>query len=252
MSIITRDMLTEIDPVREDMYDQLRKNGAALKIPTPEAFLKFELVNRAGEIYESRLQRSNSYVRNFYNFLMSSVSGMLGSTKVDTLDFGGGSLKMKDTLGTIYTGMASAPWYVTTPSGSAAAAAGYWGAAGDSSMGIIVGRGDNAEDFEHYMLVTPVVNGTGENQVSYALQEPTVLTYDGTTKIHTATMVRYFNNNSAADITINEVGIVWAFYNTSGAGKKFLMVRDRLTTPLEVLVGGQLRVTYTEQITYPA
>jgi len=66
-------------------------------------------------------------------------------------------------------------------------------------------------------------------------------------------MVRYFNNNSGGDIDVNEVGLVM---NQPQGGStvygKRLQARDKLASTVTVPNTGQLKVTYTIQLTYPA
>ena len=60
-------------------------------------------------------------------------------------------------------------------------------------------------------------------------------------------MSKIFNNNSGAEITVSEVGL--AGYES---GQSMLMCRDVLASPVTVPNAGQLTVTYTIEMTFPA
>ena len=63
-------------------------------------------------------------------------------------------------------------------------------------------------------------------------------------------MIRYFNNNSGGNVNVNEVGIV--AYLQGQYNQNYMMSRDKLAATITVPNTGQLRVTYTIQLTYPA
>ena len=88
----------------------------------------------------------------------------------------------------------------------------------------------------------------------YSLRLPYVdgaeVTYDTPTRVLSNRLVRYFNNNSGGDIAVNEVALVNSMQQP-GAWPRFVMSRDKLDTTVTVPDTGQLKVTYTIQLTYP-
>ncbi|MDP4280154.1 MAG: hypothetical protein QQM50_06375 [Dehalococcoides mccartyi] len=235
-----------MNSTEEARYEQLRKLGQELHIPISETFWELEVRNKDGKVIQSLRQRSHSWVRNAYNHMFSQLAVKNGSSGT----FGPGYLNVKDTSGTVR--------YATGPIGNSNAdldgtAYGCRGPAGDDSWGIQVGSGTNPESFEDYMLQTRIANGVGAGQLSYIEQDPHRITYDPGTRVLANAMVRYFNNNSGGDIDVNEVGLVM---NQPQGGStvygKRLQARDKLASTVTVPNTGQLKVTYTIQLTYPA
>jgi hypothetical protein len=76
------------------------------------------------------------------------------------------------------------------------------------------------------------------------------------TRVFKVEMLRYLNNNSGADIGVNEVALVpkvSASVDSGGyAPSPTLVARDKLPSTVTVPNTGQLKVTYTIQLTYPA
>ena len=230
----------------EARYEQLRRLGQELHIPIPEAFWGFEVRDGNGKVIQSLRQRSHSWVRNAYNHMFCQLATKNGNNS----SFGAGLLSIKDTSGSVR--------YATGPIGNSNAdldgtSYGCRGPAGDDTWGIQVGSGTNPESFEDYMLQTRIANGVGAGQLSYIEQDPHRINYDPATRVLSNTMVRYFNNNSGGDIDVNEVGLVM---NQPQGGSivygKRLQARDKLTSTVTVPNTGQLKVTYTVQLTYPA
>jgi len=231
----------------EQKYQQLRKLGRELHIPIPEAFWKLEVFDKDGKLIHKHEQRSDSWTRNAYNFLFSNIASKNGSDST----FEAGKLSMKDTGGTVR--------YFARPIGlkydvnydATDAINGILTPAGQDTKGIVVGSGTNAESFEHYALQTKIANGTGAGQLSYVASELHSISYNAGTKVLTDTQIRYFNNNSGGSVDVNEVGIDCGLY-AGGAAQNCLICRDKLATTVTVPNTGQLKVTYTIQLTYPA
>ena len=229
----------------EARYEELRRLGQELHVPIPEAFWELEVSDNHGKVIQTLRQRSHSWVRNAYNHMFSQLAGKNGNYST----FGSGYLNVKDTGGTIR--------YTNRPIGQSAAdidgtTYGYRGPAGDDSWGIQVGSGTNPESFEDYMLQTKIANGVGAGQLSYIEQDPHVISYDPGTKVLSNTLVRYFNNNSGGDIDVNEVALVVNQPQGTQVYGKWVQSRDKLASTVTVPNTGQLKVTYTVQLTYPA
>jgi len=237
-----------LDPKEEQQYTELRRLAQKLHIPIPEVFLTLEVFDKDGKLIQRHRQRSHSWVRNAYNLLFCNLAGK----DADDTTFEAGKLSMKDTVAAVYHG--NYPPYIVPGTGDSADAVGkaYLAAASIDTSGILVGYGTTAESFEDYVIANLIAEGTTDDglHLSYVESEATVITYADTTL--TATLIRYFNNNEATQsVDVKEVCIVANAYLVS-ASKKFVMSRDVLASTVTVPVTGQLKVTYTIQLTYPA
>ena len=229
---------------KERKYQQLRRLGQELKIPTFEAFLELEVRDGSGRIIHHHRQRSHSWVRNAYNQLFCQMA----AKDSNDATFGPGKLSGKQTSGTVRG--VTYPFGYGESSSVDSTSYGLRAAAGIDTKGIQVGSGTNVESFEDYALQTQIANGTGVGQISYIASEPHSVTYDAGTKVLRDTLIRYFNNNSGGNVNVNEVGIV--AYLQGQYNQNYMMSRDKLAATITVPTTGQLRVTYTIQLTYPA
>jgi len=227
----------------EQKYGQLRKLSRELHIPTPEAFLTLEVFDKDGKLIQRHKQRSHSWVRNAYNLMFCQLGGKDADTGVG--EFGAGYLSFKDTGAAVkqgnYTGA------ITDPSSSADAVGNaYRAAVSTVDYGIIIGSGTNPESFEGYALQTPIQEGNGAGQLNHLQQEEPVASYTPSTKTFKVVHIRYMNNNS-----VNEVGLVDKM-RYDAMFPYILMSRDKLVSTVTIPDTGQLKVTYTIQLTYPA
>jgi len=231
----------------EALYGELKRLGQKLHIPTVETFWEFEIRNRNGEIVQQLKQRSHSWVRNAYNLIFATLAGK----DLDDSTFGPGKLSLKDCGNAIRYGDANTCCYVFQSSDGVSF--GYRGPSGSHAYGILVGNGINPEDFESYYLHTVIANGTGLGQLSYVQGEPHSITWIAGTLTLKNDIVRYFNNNSGADVDVTEVALVLHGYIPSSSTQtNYMMARDLLDSTVTVPDTGQLKVTYTIQLTYPA
>ncbi|MBA7675728.1 hypothetical protein ES703_83965 [subsurface metagenome] len=237
----------------EQQYEQLRKLAQELHIPIPEAFWELEVRDKDGNIIQRHRQRSHSWTRNAYNLLFSQLAAKDG----DDDTFGTGKLNLKDIAGAVK--YADAPICVSVwERGEVAAHScdteevfGYRGAAGAGDVGIVVGSGTTAEDFESYQLAAIIAHGTLPGELVYVESEELAASYAALTM--TVPHVRYFNNNSGGDVSVNEVAIYAQLGNGSSPYiHKTMVTRDKLATTVTVPDTGQLKVTYTIQQTYPS
>lgn len=228
----------------EYKYKKLRKLGQELGIPMFEAFLGIE-VSKGGNVIEKHYQRSHSWTRNAYNLLFTQLAGQ----DADDSTFGAGLLSGKSTAGSVIYG--ARPGEIgggaTSVDGTAR---GYRAPSGEDSWGIIIGTGTTAESFEDYALVTPVAEGTSAGQISHIASSAHSITYTAGTKVLKNDFVRYFNNNSGGSIVVAEIAL--AFYGSFFSGTYFIASRDLLGSTVTVPDTGQLKVTYTIELTYPS
>ncbi|GAI98907.1 unnamed protein product, partial [marine sediment metagenome] len=130
----------------------------------------------------------------------------------------------------------------------------YSAAAAVTKSGIQVGTAITAESFEDFVLTGMIAEGSGAGQLNYIRSEVPGRSYDGPSKVFTITQVRYLNNNSGGAIGVNEVALTTAGMGgwTHTAQDQWVMTRDKLPATVNVPDTGQLKVTYTIQLTYPA
>ncbi len=247
-----------LDPREEAEFETLRLMGQRLHVPIFEAFWELEVMDRGGRPVQSLRQRSHSFVRNAYNHLLSQLAAKNGDGGAV---FGGGFINIRNTGGSVLTG--SFPILTghdsnstsTTPLDSATSFnQGVLAAAGIDSKGIVVGSGVNPESFESFALQTPILNGTTAGKLSHVQSEPVAVAYNAGTLTLTVTHARFFNNNSGGNVDVNEVAIY--LVGKTGAGGQsnvaWMPARDKLAATVTVPNTGQLKVTYTISLTYPA
>jgi len=204
----------------------------------PETFIEFKVTMPNGDVTHHHQQRSHTWVRNAYNHLFSQIAA------VNCLAADG--LSVKDTGGTERTGNFPVG-YSDYSQNFKTDGHGYKAAAADTTRGIVVGTGSDPEDFDDYALGNQISNGTGAGQLSYIASEVYSVSTVGTVK--KTELVRYFNNNSGGAITVNEVGLYLGLW--AGNIIKMMTCRDLVSGGVEVPDTGQLKVTYTIQLTYP-
>ena len=211
-----------------------------LKIPVLKAYVELEVRDKDGKVIERRKQESRSWTRWAYNTLFCNLACVDGH--IDD------NLSMKDTGENVRSGDLPAVLFrdhsckASIETGYALAAA-----AGIDITGIVVGTGTAAESFEGYQLATQIADGTGAGELSHVQAEDYTVATDGTTK--TATQVRYFNNNSGAEITVNEVAL---YVRMSPGAYNYMTCRDLVSPGVAIPNTGQLKVTYTIELEYPA
>jgi len=215
-------------PKPEADYLELERLGAKLGIPVPMVHVKVEATNPDGSPGERYEGRSRTFNRNFWNRLLALLSGF--GTSGTT--FGAGYLTNKNTSGA--SANHSYSGYI------------YWiNNTGNYGRGIGVGTGTAAEDFEGYNLSAPISGGSGAGQLVYNTQDPTTESYNSGTKKWSMTLKMILNNNSGGTIVVAETAIV-------DGSLPALICRDLLGSAVSVLNAGQLTVTYTITLTFPA
>jgi hypothetical protein len=216
-------------------YEEIARLAAKLGLPVPLMHLAVESRLPDGTIDRTYSDRSRTWNRNFWNHMLISFMGP--STSPDAT-FGAGSDGIKQPSGTI-------AWY-NLYNGSI----NLIGAINVSTNGIVAGTSSGAESFEGYMLGAQCNQGTGSGQLSHQAQAAPAKSYNSATRVWTLTMSRVFNNNSGAGIVIAETGIIGA--HTYASANTALICRDVLASAVTVANGGQLTVTYTLSLTFPA
>ncbi|MBA7563503.1 hypothetical protein ES708_05162 [subsurface metagenome] len=235
-----------LDPKEERKYKRLRKRAQELHLPIPEAFWTLE-VFKDGKLLQRHHQRSHSWTRNAYNCLFCQLAGK----DSDDATYGAGKLNLKDTGGTVRYG--SVPASITTGQYTVDADIyGYRAPASDDDHGILLGQGTDVEDFENFRLQTPIAEGMGAGQLNHVESQPHAISYAAFTL--TNTLIRYFNNNTVGEtsVDVNEVALVARGCAKPAIASYNVISRDKLASTVTVPSTGQLKVTYTIRLTYPA
>ena len=242
-------------PSLERRYRKLAKLGAELGIPVTECFLEVQVTMLGGKVIHHHKQRSHSWTRWAYNHLFMQIC----AKDADETTYGAGHLGMREIGG---SGKGNAAPFSFGPAANAGGDSslrtcegtsyGLRAAGGTANQGIVVGTGNTAESFEEYKLATPIANGVGAGQMSYVLSEPMNESYNAGTKTKTNTLLRYINNNSGGEITVAEVGLYGKMESDYQHSGTFIFSRDVLGPAVTVPNSGQLKITYTISLVYPA
>jgi hypothetical protein len=112
------------------------------------------------------------------------------------------------------------------------------GAAGNQSVGIVVGTGTNPVTINDYNLQTVILHGTGSGQLDYPINLFVAPAVVGATC--SFIQRRVFNNTSGGDISVSECGL---FCYNAVSTKIFCLDRT-LITPVLVPNGHALQLDY--------
>jgi hypothetical protein len=114
------------------------------------------------------------------------------------------------------------------------------GGSGDDTTGIQVGSGTAKTTISDTSLGSVILNGTSSGQLEYGSTSVFAPTINTSTNQATMQISRSFTNNSGANITVSEVGLVLNTPNNT----PFLALHDLLPSPITVGNGQVLTVTY--------
>ena len=230
--------------LEEQKWELIKSLAQELHVPIPEVWITLEVFDKDGKLIQKHRQRGHSWTRNAYNCMFSQLAGK----NVNDTVFEAGKLDYKDTGGTVRSAARCGGSYDDVDG----TARGYRGPAGNDAQGILVGSGTDAESFEDYALQTKIANGTAAGQLSYVESEAHSITYNAGTKTFKNTLVRYFNNNSGGDISVNEVGLVGYTHFCGWSNWYVMPTRDKLASTVTIPNTGQLKATCDISLTYPA
>lgn len=205
--------------------------------------IKLEVFDKpGGKLIHTVDEELHSFVRNFYNLQVCALMaynvpfGTAGDNDLSIVATNGNEISQATKVPVIGNGM--------NTNGAA-----YRAQAANDTFGILIGDSATAFDFDQFGLLSQIPDGTGLDEMSHIASEATVLTWSGGTRKFTSDIVRFFNNNSGAGITVREVVLVseMGFWLTGGSDAVAFvtMARDVLGAPPAVGDGGQLKVTYS-------
>jgi len=194
---------------------------------------EIEVTDKDGNVVKQIKKKSESLVKNF--LILLNAAFKKGTS--DVIDTGGT---------TRAAGAGYCVWYNAYVDGTKTIKGCGTGAgwtptapAGDNSYGIIVGTSDQAVSASDYNLISKIAHGNAAGQLYHyatTMLEPTV---DGNTVRQR--FERDFKNNSSADTTVKEIGLVVKTYSDNYL---VMIIRDVLSTFITVPAAGKMRVIY--------
>ena len=199
------------------------------------AILELTVKKKDGTIREHRVQKAESFVRQFLDLLMMQAA------MANELSYH----QIRDVTNTLVRIAFSGETFATDA------------AANDDTYGIMVGTGNTAPTISDYALETKIDDGVGAGELQYG-----GVTYGLPTSSATEshfTITRDFSNASGGDITVEEIGLyVRAMYAWIGdyaertdSGTEFpvlMTIRD-VTGGITIPNGETLTVNYRLQAT---
>ena len=219
----------------------LKKSSLQLHVPHMAMYLDIEVRRPGGEITEHRHQRSKSLVRNAYNLFFHTIA----SYPMSDATWGDGYVNMKNTGGSLSSGAYRGFCFGADSNGQ-----GFLSPGSANDFGIVVGTGTGAESFDGYALNSKIAVGNGAGQLYTLKSEDPVDSYASLTQKRT--LVRYFNNNSGATISLGEIGLIGRIITAGDSSMYALFSRDLITPVVDILDKAQLKVTYTISLVYPS
>jgi len=207
-----------------------------------EAYWEIEVYDKNGKLISKHRQPCRSLLANFIRIFRGMLLGKGGYTGTDTGTKASCSVKKYNgTEDTAYT-----EWYAGDYPYSGGTVMGAKAEDNDDSYGIMVGSGTKAVEIDDYSLESKISHGTGSGQLDYDTHSISISEEAGQVKVE---ITRAFKNASGTTVTVSEVGLgVRNYWKDSSAVRKdlkFLIVRDVLDTPQDVLDGGSLTVKIT-------
>jgi hypothetical protein len=193
------------------------------------------LKDRDGKVVKRFKRKSDSWLRGFIAILRAYMMQRYSAsvTTVNITDETGNARTMPDTVSPSPISVV----YLCTN-----------GDSGDVSQGIAVGTSDTANSLTTYTLGSKISHGTGSGQLIYS-----PMTFEDITNpsngILQFRMTRVFTNNSGADITVKEMGLLAKIIDSTGNPRSFLFARDVLSTAITIPDGYSLTLRYIVKIT---
>ena len=207
-----------------------------MKIPLPTPRLFVTVKEPGGKIVLDTEMPCHSYTWNFYMGLFGQLFGVVKSIShgIYFLDLTGTQREDATSMVSIYAALANA-----------------LAAVGDSSVGLVVGKGTAPWALQNHTLADQILNGIGAGLLSYGQQAVTAVSTVGADRKITMTR-SFYNNSPSAAITVYEVAQYVEMY-AGGTFRDCMIFRDLLDTPIVVPTGGgELQVKLETTLTYPS
>jgi hypothetical protein len=199
--------------------------------------LYYEVILRDsnGKIVKRFKRKSKSWVRGFIAVLRAYMIQRYGAsvTTVGVTDESGASRSIPDTSPPSPLSVV----YICTNADT-----------GDVGQGIVVGSSDTANTLTTYALGSKIGHGTGSGQLVYSAMTIEDIT-NPSGNILQFRLTRVFTNNSGADITVREMGLLAKIIDSGGNARSFLLARDVLSSAITIPDGYSLTLRYIIKIT---
>jgi len=207
--------------------------------------------DKHGRVVRVHRQRSRSFVKNFMEFLkgiMTAQQVAISTTLVSSpwsdavnlatiIDESGA----QQILQTKRCGPAGETVYL--------ALLGVNAPQGDDTWGIVVGKGTTAPTPNDYALENKYPHGDGDGYLNYGATTISDITVSNKEVYFTIT--RVFTNNGSAKQTVTEAGVIARYamgYYGLDQDIKFLIIRDILTSSLDIPAQGTCAIKYKVKI----
>ncbi len=223
-----------------------------VEVPKIRTDYKIDVVGD-GQILDTREGECHTWGRNYWNALVSNMSGFQAADTV----WQAGDINGKDTGGVVRRTSSGEPFVlhhsITCEDSTGGVNHGYLATKAQDSFGIVVGTSTAAESFEDHALTTQIDHGLAAGELYYATSEtPAPDTWTSGTRTFAYPLTRYFDNFNAAlnSITLNEMGQYSRQYIS--VIRTFMMARDLISPGLIVPYRSQAGITYTYSLVFPS
>jgi len=188
-----------------------------------DAILEITVKDKDGKITEHRVQKSQSFVRQWLELLYLQASGIRG----------GYGYSIRDT-GNVVRGVHVDTENLRVDAGATVI-----------THGIVVGSGSTEPAIDDYALETQITHGVVAGQLQYsdmAIGHPAA---DAT--ISQITVTRDFANGTGASVTVYEIGMYVIAQGVDEESCYFMVLRDVIAAGIEVPDGQTLTINYRLQ-----
>lgn len=214
------------------------KENQEKEATSPKIYWELEVKDKAGKLLQKTQAPAKSWLVAFIKILKGEFATRhavaVGEGNVSPKNEGGTDIGYPIHRATSYT---SCSMQLSTLGDTA-----------DVTQGIIVGRGNTANDLTTYKLETKVAHGTGANQLLYGAESIEDVTNPSGNDLQFR-ITRTFTNNTGSTVTVTEIGMLVNKYSTTGADNSWLVSRDVLGSPTDVPDGATLTIRYVVKIT---
>jgi len=186
------------------------------------AILELTVKDKDGKVTEHRVQKSESFVRQWLELLYIQASGMrwYGYPVRDTSD------AVRQVQAGEESMNANAP-------------------ATNITYGVVVGDDSTAPTIDDFALISQIAHGTGGGELQYSDMAIAHPAFDAT--LSQLTVTRDFANGSGATVTVYEIGLILTMQEIDETTRYFLVIRDAIGAGIAIPAGQTLTVNYRIQ-----
>jgi hypothetical protein len=236
------DMACEVTPELKQRIADVNREAHALHLAVfPTVYVGAKVTDFDGNVLMGKEYKANSFNRNFYNFLFSTLCG---ASYTDTSSFAAGHINLRDIYGTIIASNNNYQFYGMGARNNSNGIPLVWV---DVQYGIEIGSGTGIESFDDYKLINKIQDGTSAGRMTYLVGINGGAVYDSEQKKWTITFYRICKNTSGGTVSVTESGL----YSKLEATSVSMWEHTVFPSAIEVPNGSQIEVTYTFEFTYP-